>query len=90
MCLFRQNHFVDDMDHAIAGRNISLHDVRIVHHHTIVHCLDLDAAPLRRLGGVELHCIARHHFTWDYVISEHALQLGLVFRFQQIFECAGG
>src|SRR5512135_3891399 len=49
----REEHGVDDVDHAVAGLDVGRGDLRVVDHH--------DRLALDGIGRVELHGVGRHH-----------------------------
>ena len=77
------------MDNAIAAGDVRLRHFGIVHHHRAAVYFDGEILSLDGLGSLKLDHIGSHHLAGDHVVGENALQLGLVFRFQQIIERTG-
>src|ERR1035437_3571758 len=80
--LFRKEHRVDNVNHAVACDDIRLDHMRIVNHYAAACCLDGKAPACDGLGGTKLHHIVRRHVPRHHMIGENSLQLLLVLWFE--------
>jgi hypothetical protein len=86
----RQDHGVDDVDHAVRRHDVGLHHLGIVDHDT-VGGIDLQLGALDRTGLDHLaRDVAGHHLAGQHMVGEDRNQLRLVLRLEKHLDGARG
>jgi hypothetical protein len=71
--LFRRgkNYFVQDVNHAVAAKNVGDDDVGVIDHHLAILGGDGDALTVLRLSGIKLDNLRTADRTLDHVIGQN-------------------
>src|SRR5918994_284895 len=85
----REDHTVDDVDHAVRCADVGGSDLGVVDHDPAALSTDRQHLTVDRLGLLDLANVSRHHPSGDHVISQDGSQLVLVLRLQQVLNRSG-
>lgn len=86
---FRKNDGVDDVDNAVVGDEVGLHDFGVVDRNASIGDFEFHGLTLDGFGFHRFY-IGGHDFAGDNMVGEDCDELLFVFRFEQVFDSAGG